>query len=81
MVLSGCFKPILRSSCLEAIAVFGEIDRVGLVPRIGAPSASSSGCASFSGVWPPNCTITPCTVPRDFSVDDLEHVFGVSGSK
>jgi hypothetical protein len=28
MVLSGCFRPILRSSCLEAIAIFGQIDRV-----------------------------------------------------
>jgi hypothetical protein len=24
--------------------------------------AASSGLASFSGVWPPNCTITPCSV-------------------
>ncbi len=29
-----------------------------LVPRIGTPSASS-GSASFSGVCPPSCTITP----------------------
>ena len=30
----------------------------GLVPMIGTPLASSSS-ASFSGVWPPYCTITP----------------------
>ena len=48
----------------------------GEVPRIGTP-ASSSGSASFSGVWPPNCTMTPCSVPlRALGVDDLEHVLG-----
>ena len=30
----------------------------GEVPSIGT-FACSSGCASLSGVWPPNCTITP----------------------
>ena len=34
----------------------------GEVPRIGTP-ASSSALASFSGVWPPNCTMTPLSVP------------------
>jgi len=34
----------------------------GEVPRIGTP-ASSSGWASFSGVWPPNWTITPAARP------------------
>jgi hypothetical protein len=43
----------------------------GLVPMIGTPLASRSR-ASFSGVWPPNCTMTP----TGFSTcDDLEHVF------
>ena len=30
----------------------------GEVPRIGTP-ARISGTARFSGVWPPNCTMTP----------------------
>ena len=39
--------------------------------------ASSSGLASFSGVWPPNCTITPSSSPlRLLDLDQLEHVLG-----
>ena len=37
---------------------------------IGAPAASSAR-DSFSGVWPPNCTITPFGLLLG---DDLEHV-------
>ena len=59
---------------LEAVAVLGEVDRLGR----GAEDrdlASSSAWASLSGVWPPNCTITPLTVPLVSSVPhDLEHV-------
>ena len=35
----------------------------GEVPMIGTPAASSAR-ASFSGVWPPNCTITPTGFSR-----------------
>ena len=35
----------------------------GLVPITGTPLASSA-CASFSGVWPPYCTITPLGFSR-----------------
>jgi glycosyltransferase involved in cell wall biosynthesis len=41
----------------------------GEVPMIGTPAASRSR-ASFSGVWPPYCTMTP----SGCSVDDLQHV-------
>ena len=34
----------------------------GDVPRIGT-CASSKAAASFNGVWPPNCTMTPFTAP------------------
>ena len=48
----------------------------GVVPRIGTP-ASSSGWASFSGVWPPNWTITPSSSPLDcLDGDQLQHVLG-----
>ena len=42
----------------------------GLVPMIGTPAAAS-GTASLSGVWPPNCTITPYGL---LAVHDREHV-------
>ncbi len=46
------------------------------MPRIGAPEASSA-CASFSGVWPPNWTMTPTSVPFSCSFDeDRQHVLG-----
>ncbi len=39
--------------------------------------ASSSARASFSGVWPPNCTMTPCSVPFwRLGLEDLQHVLG-----
>ena len=39
--------------------------------------ASSSGWASFSGVWPPNCTMTPSRVAvLLLDVDQLEDVLG-----
>ena len=42
----------------------------GEVPMIGTP-ACSSGTASLSGVWPPNCTMTPS---RLLALDDAQHV-------
>jgi hypothetical protein len=44
------------------------------VPRIGT-FAFSSDSASFSGVWPPNCTITPWRAVRALGVDDFQYVF------
>ncbi len=53
----------------------------GEVPRIGT-LAFSKGSASLSGVWPPNCTITPCSVPLLRSVSMISSTSsGVSGSK
>ena len=72
----GLLQLELLDQRLEAVAVLGEVDGVGDVPRIGTP-AFSSGSASFSGVWPPNCTMTPLSVPLDCSTcDDLQHVLG-----
>ena len=68
--LGGCFRPSSLHMLLEALAVLGEVDRVGR----GADDRHAGGLearASFSGVWPPNCTITPVGL---FLVDDLEHV-------
>ena len=48
----------------------------GEVPRIGMP-AFSSASASFSGVWPPNCTMTPSSSPAGLlGAQDLQHVLG-----
>ena len=48
----------------------------GEVPRIGI-SARSSAFARLSGVWPPNCTMTPSSVPlRLLDPHDLDHVLG-----
>jgi hypothetical protein len=48
---------------------------------MGTP-ASSSACASFSGVCPPNCTITPSSSPRDISMSQTSSTSStVSGSK
>ena len=45
------------------------------------PAFSSAG-ASFSGVWPPNCTIVPFSVPAAFSVSMISSTSSaVSGSK
>ena len=53
----------------------------GEVPRIGT-LASSSDLASLSGVWPPNCTMTPCSVPLWRSVSMISSTSSaVSGSK
>ena len=37
--------------------------------------AAFSGSARFSGVWPPNCTITPTSAPAGFMLVDGHHVF------
>ena len=48
----------------------------GEVPRIGI-SARSSAAASFSGVWPPNWTMTPSTrAAALLDPHDLDHVLG-----
>ncbi len=44
--------------------------RPGEVPQIGTPAASSPR-ASFSGVWPPSCTITPTGL---LALDHRQHV-------
>ena len=47
----------------------------GWVPRIGTP-AFSTASARLSGVWPPNWTMTPCSVPFGFlALEDLDDVF------
>jgi hypothetical protein len=53
----------LLSSLAEPVAVFGKVDgiRRGAENRECRPASSAS--ASFSGVWPPNCTMTPSSVP------------------
>src|ERR671921_1835615 len=49
----------------------------GEVPRIRTP-ASSSSCASFRGLWPPNCKMTPSGSSRFITSSTCS---AVSGSK
>ena len=58
MPFSGCRSLSLSSSCLKRSRSSARSIASGEVPRIGTP-AFSSASASLSGVWPPNCTITP----------------------
>ena len=76
MPLFGWRSLSRSSSCLKRSRSSARSMASGEVPRIGT-LACSSGSASLSGVWPPNCTMTPCSVPlRALGVDDLEHVLG-----
>ena len=69
-------SPSRSSSCLKRSRSSARSMASGEVPRIGT-FACSSASASLSGVWPPNCTMTPCSVPlRALGVDDLQHVLG-----
>ena len=51
-------SPSFFTSCWKRSRSSAMSIESGEVPMIGAPAASSAR-ASFSGVWPPNCTITP----------------------
>jgi hypothetical protein len=76
MPLVGWRRVELIEQLLEPVAVLRQVDHVGDFPRMGI-SARSNASASFSGVCPPNCTMTPCNCPaRTFRLDDLEHVLG-----
>jgi hypothetical protein len=61
VVAGGAVRRLLQAQLvdqlLEALAVFGQVDRVGLVPMTGTPLASSA--RQLQRVWPPYCTITP----------------------
>ncbi len=76
MPFFGCFSRNLSSTRLKRSRSSARSMASGEVPRIGT-SAASSARASFSGVWPPNCTMTPASVPLlPLGGDDLEHVLG-----
>jgi hypothetical protein len=81
MPFSGCFSFNWSSSSLKRLRSSARSIASGEVPRIGT-SAFSSASASLSGVCPPNCTITPCSVPLERSVSMISSTSsGVSGSK
>ena len=67
MPFFGCFRCSLSRRRLKRSRSSARSMASGEVPRIGTP-ASSSGRASLSGVWPPNCTMTPRSAPRERSV-------------
>ena len=77
MPLAGCFSPS-RFSMLRNFSRSSASSMVStLVPMIGTPALLSAR-ARFSGVCPPNCTITPSGSMRSqmFSTSSV-----VSGSK
>jgi hypothetical protein len=81
MALTGCFSPIFCSNCWKRSRSSARSIASGVVPRIGTP-ASSSACDSFSGVCPPNCTMTPRNSPFDISTAQISSTSSaVSGSK
>ncbi len=79
--LTGCFRPSRCTSCWNRWRSSARSMASGVVPRIGMP-ACDSALASFSGVWPPNCTMTPCSVPLSCSTRRISITCSnVSGSK
>ena len=72
----------LVEEALEAVAVLGEVDHVGRGAEDRHAPPPPRRAASFSGVWPPNCTMTPRSVPRARSVSTISSTSSaVSGSK
>jgi hypothetical protein len=73
----GCFRPSSCSSFWKRSRSSAASIMSGEVPMMGTPLASSAR-ASFSGVWPPYCTITP----NGFSMRQISSTSSsVSGSK
>jgi hypothetical protein len=54
----------------EQLAVLGAIDRVGAGAE-DRHAGLAAPRASLSGVWPPNCTITPCGFSRSTIVQHV----------
>ena len=76
MPFFGCLRPSLCSSFWKRSRSSARSIMSGEVPRIGMP-AFSSASASFSGVWPPNWTMTPTQLARRLlGAQDLQHVLG-----
>ena len=75
--LAGWSTPSSRAIAAKRLAVLARVDRVGRVPRIGTPAASSPR-VSLSGVCPPSCTITPSGCSRS-TISSTSS--SVSGSK
>ena len=72
----------LLEQLLEAVAVLGEVDGVGRGAEDRHVGLSPAPAASLSGVWPPNCTMTPCSVPLLRSAATISSTSSaVSGSK
>jgi hypothetical protein len=66
---------------LEALAVLGEVDGVGGGAEDG-DAGLVSAMASLRGVWPPNWTMTPWSVPLDCSTRRISMTCSkVTGSK
>ena len=77
MPFSGWRSCSLSQQLLEALAVLGEVDGVGRGAEDRDVGLRQAPAASFSGVWPPNCTMTPSSVPfLLLGIDDLDHVLG-----
>jgi len=58
VAFAGCFSFRRSTACWKRSRSSARSIASGLVPITGTPAASSAR-ASFSGVWPPYCTMTP----------------------
>jgi hypothetical protein len=77
----GLLEAELVTRPLEALAVLGEVDGVGGGAEDG-DARLLSAMASLRGVWPPNWTITPWSVPLDCSTRRISMTCSkVTGSK
>ena len=72
MPLAGCFSPSRCSTFANFSRSSASSIVSTLVPMIGTPALLSAR-ARFSGVCPPNCTITPS---GSIAVADVQHVLG-----
>jgi hypothetical protein len=71
-----------RRSFCEPLAVLGEVDGVGRGAEDRDARGLEAHSASFSGVWPPNWTMTPWSVPFCRSTRTISRTSSiVSGSK
>ena len=75
--LGGWRSGRCRAALLEPLAVLGQVDGVERRCPGSGCRPPAAAWASFSGVWPPNCTTTPISVAlRPLDVDQLQHVLG-----
>ena len=80
--VDGLLQAELVQELLEPLAVFGEVDGVGRGAEDRDAFVRAAPGPASAGVWPPNCTMTPCRVPFSCSTRRISSTCSsVSGSK